>query len=137
MFEDVLQAADKEEEGEKGKEKDQPNLSKPIQETVMEAAETEQEEKLLLSSPGQNGMSKGEAFHSANGIEPSADGTGEMVDEENDCHEGEEIKEESNAMGSEEDFLTLPPACVLSPLSKSVEAVVTPLVRLCVYGSVF
>lgn len=45
----------------------------------------------------------------------------------------EKSKEEGEAKedeGSEDELLTFPSSCILSPLSKSVEAVVTPLVRL-------
>ncbi|XP_073785316.1 anillin, actin binding protein 2 isoform X3 [Danio rerio] len=52
------------------------------------------------------------------------------VSEEKELRDGEgEMEEEQECppMGAEDDFLTLPPSYILSPLSKSVEAVVTPL----------
>lgn len=42
----------------------------------------------------------------------------------------EEEGEAKEDEGSEDELLTFPSSCILSPLSKSVEAVVTPLVRL-------
>lgn len=40
-----------------------------------------------------------------------------------------EAKEEEFDESNTDELLTFPPRCILSPLSKSVEAVVTPLVR--------
>ncbi|XP_036441517.1 anillin isoform X2 [Colossoma macropomum] len=136
MFEDVLQAADKEEEGEKGTETvNEESLSKPKkrENADMEVAETEQKEKsssFLFSCFGEDGMSKESAHRCAEWEEEDGVNSteGQEIDEENVCSKREEeIKEESTPMSNEEDFLTLPPTCVLSPLSKSVEAVVTPL----------
>ncbi|XP_017546799.1 anillin isoform X1 [Pygocentrus nattereri] len=133
MFEDVLQAADKEEEGEKGKETvNEESLSKrnKRENADMEVAETEQIEKSLVSSFGEDGMSKESAHCCAEWEEKDGvnSAEGQEIDEENVCSKREEeIKEESTPVPNEEDFLTLPPTCVLSPLSKSVEAVVTPL----------
>ncbi|KAL7871005.1 hypothetical protein SRHO_G00085020 [Serrasalmus rhombeus] len=133
MFEDVLQAADKEEEGEKGKETvNEESLSKPNkrENADMEVAETEQIEKSLVSSFGEDGMSKESAHCCAEWEEKDSvnSAEGQEIDEENVCSKREEeIKEESTPVPNEEDFLTLPLTCVLSPLSKSVEAVVTPL----------
>lgn len=58
--------------------------------------------------------------------ETEKDGGGEA--EEGKCDESEKLE----SVGDE--LLTFPPSGILSPLSKSVEAVVTPLVR-CVHCS--
>ncbi|KAI4897933.1 hypothetical protein NFI96_019830 [Prochilodus magdalenae] len=128
MFEDVLQAADKEEEEEK--ERDTINESKTEGNADNEVSETEQKEKSLVSSPGEHGMGKEAAPHCTEWEDKKGVKFIDVKedDEEETCSEGkEEIKEESTPMCNEEDFLTLPPTCILSPLSKSVEAVVTPL----------
>ncbi|XP_041652551.1 anillin isoform X5 [Cheilinus undulatus] len=46
---------------------------------------------------------------------------GEAKEEEEDCDESKKLEQDGD------DLLTFPPSCILSPLSKSVEAVVTPL----------
>ncbi|XP_055030676.2 anillin, actin binding protein 2 [Misgurnus anguillicaudatus] len=52
----------------------------------------------------------------------------EMVEEKLQPGDGKmEQNIERTSMSAEDDFLTLPPSCILSPLSKSVEAVVTPM----------
>lgn len=47
------------------------------------------------------------------------------------AEEGEDLEETRELDSSADELLTLPPICILSPLSRSVEAVVTPMVRLC------
>ena len=47
------------------------------------------------------------------------------------AEEGEDLEEIRELHSSVDELLTLPPSCILSPLSRSVEAVVTPMVRLC------
>lgn len=111
MFEDVLQAADGEEED--AEEGNDSSISKSIDETDIEVAQTEP----TLKSPN-----------------PSLGGDEEACDEEqketDNPNEEKTVadEQEHNAGYNEEDFLSLPPSCVLSPLSKSVEAVVTPMV---------
>lgn len=46
-----------------------------------------------------------------------------------DTEKSEEEGDASKKLESNRDELTFPPSCILSPLSKSVEAVVAPLVR--------
>lgn len=53
-------------------------------------------------------------------------GDKDKMDMESEKEKSEEERDESNA----DELLTFPPSGILSPLSKSVEAVVTPLVRL-------
>ncbi|XP_045065178.1 anillin-like isoform X5 [Coregonus clupeaformis] len=43
------------------------------------------------------------------------------------AEEGEDLEETRELDSSADELLTLPPSCILSPLSKSVEAVVTPM----------
>ncbi|KAK3548906.1 hypothetical protein QTP70_021707, partial [Hemibagrus guttatus] len=112
MFEDVLQAADREEDEEK-EEEEQGNehmVSESRQEANVETAETEPESP-NPSSGGDEGAYDGEQK------------------ERNNSNEEEEVagEREESAVCNEEDFLSLPPRCILSPLSKSVEAVVTPM----------
>ncbi|MCJ8733678.1 hypothetical protein PDJAM_G00226320 [Pangasius djambal] len=119
MFEDVLQAADREEEEgkeEEGKEEEErgndSSVSESREEADVETAETEP--KLESPSPSLGGDAE------------ACDG--EQKECENGNDEGEVAGErEESAVCNEEDFLSLPPSCVLSPLSKSVEAVVTPM----------
>ncbi|XP_026870902.2 anillin isoform X1 [Electrophorus electricus] len=137
MFEDVLQAADKEEEAEKRKEETRGNessLSQTIkgEETDMVTAETQPKEESLASSCEGGEVNTEAALHSGSVIlEHVKPSEGDEMDELPACADhserGREIIEEGSSMCSEEDFLTLPPSCVLSPLSKSMEAVVTPL----------
>ncbi|XP_072551290.1 anillin, actin binding protein 2 [Salminus brasiliensis] len=135
MFEDVLQAADKEDEEEKGNEKGRSlfELKKEVK-TDTNASETKLKGKTLASSPGRNGLCKEEpeeAPLSAEWVkrESRRSNEGDQAEEKKVCVNREEKmkEEESTPMCSEDDFLTLPPTCILSPLSKSVEAVVTPL----------
>lgn len=53
----------------------------------------------------------------------------EKSEEESEAKE-EECDESKNFESNGDELLTFPPSGILSPLSKSVEAVVTPLVRL-------
>lgn len=113
LFEDVLQATDREEEDEKEDERgNDSSISEGIQEADMETAETEP--KLKSPSPGFGG--------------DSCDGEQEECENLNEEEVGASERDE-NTGGNEDDFLSLPPSCILSPLSKSVEAVVTPMVR--------
>ncbi|KAG7332863.1 hypothetical protein KOW79_002998 [Hemibagrus wyckioides] len=109
MFEDVLQAADREEDEEK-EEKEQGNehmVSESIQEANVETAENEP--KSPNPSPGGDGACDGE-----------------QKECKKNSNEEDEVSGEESAVCNEEDFLSLPPS-ILSPLSKSVEAVVTPM----------
>lgn len=111
MFEGVLQAAEEEEE-ERGTD---PSV---CQEDSRQEGDTESSEtELKLKSPSRSLGTDEEGCD----IEPN---TSENLNEEEDvAGEGEE-----KAACNEDDFLSLPPSCILSPLSKSVEAVVTPMV---------
>lgn len=109
MFEGVLQAADREED----EEKEQGNehmVSESRQEANVETAETE---------PNSPNPSPG-------GDEGACDR--EQKECKKNSDEEDEVAGEESAVCNEEDFLCLPPS-ILSPLSKSVEAVVTPMVR--------
>lgn len=57
-------------------------------------------------------------------------GEKDKMDMESGKEKNEEEGEAKEDEGSEDELLTFPSSCILSPLSKSVEAVVTPLVRL-------
>lgn len=53
----------------------------------------------------------------------------EMKTEPEEQTTPQEPEKNNNCEDTEEELLTFPPSGILSPLSKSVEAVVTPLVR--------
>lgn len=113
MFEDVLQTADREEDEEKEEERgNDSSVSEGKQEADTETAETEP--RLKSQSPGLRD-----------------DYCDREQDKDKRSNEEEVVAEESeeNAGCAEDDFLSLPASCILSPLSKSVEAVVTPMVR--------
>lgn len=116
MFEEVLQAADREEDEEKEEERQgfDHGDSESREEANVEPAETEPKS----NSPNSSTV----------GDEESCD---EEQKESKNSNEEEEVagKREKSAVCNEEDFLSLPPSCILSPLSKSVEAVVTPMVH--------
>ncbi|XP_057204145.1 anillin, actin binding protein 2 isoform X2 [Triplophysa rosa] len=123
MFEDVLQHADKEDEdGEKEseEEKNYNNSSgletedEPEPDTV-ESNPTSQEDSEMCEE-NEETFDGSSAVDEEQELQPADRGEGEM-----------EQKMDNTSVGAEEDFLTLPPRCILSPLSKSVEAVVTPM----------
>ncbi|XP_056621481.1 anillin, actin binding protein 2 isoform X2 [Triplophysa dalaica] len=124
MFEDVLQHADKEgEDGEKESEEEKKyNNSSGLE------MEEESEPDTVESNPSSQENSEmceenEETFDGSSAVDevqelqPADKGEGEM-----------EQKKDNTSVGAEEDFLTLPPRFILSPLSKSVEAVVTPMI---------
>ncbi|XP_046720827.1 anillin isoform X2 [Silurus meridionalis] len=118
MFEDVLQAADREEEEEQEEEEQEEeeqgkdsSVSESREEGDVETAETE----LKVRSPS-----------------PTCGGDEVCNSEQKECENSDEDEEvdgvrKESTVCHEEDFLSLPPSCILSPLSKSVEAVVTPM----------
>ncbi|XP_043119824.1 anillin isoform X2 [Puntigrus tetrazona] len=133
MFEDVLQHVDQEAEDE-GEDDDDDNKEEEVEKDESNSSETEKEDKTesdttekedkqepitvtLNEDPLDHSEEETPEDSSSTDKEElqSVDGEGEMEEEK-----------ESGTMG-DEDFLTLPPSCILSPLSKSVEAVVTPL----------
>lgn len=117
MFEDVLQAADiEEEEEEKEEEEEGVNDS-----TVFEAIEAETELKMKSPTPSLGGDEE-----ACDGEQSECEDLKEEEEEEEEKGTTEEKAE--SAVCNEEDFLSLPLSCILSPLSKSVEAVVTPMV---------
>ncbi|KAK7151820.1 hypothetical protein R3I94_008234 [Phoxinus phoxinus] len=147
MFEDVLQHADKEDKGEDGNkeeevEKDESNSTQTEKEDKTEPDTVEKEDKTEPDTvemedkpePVTVTLNEEPLDHSEiceDGVE-TPDASSAMDEEKElqsvDHGEGEmEGKQEIAPMGAEDDFLTLPPSCILSPLSKSVEAVVTPL----------
>uniref|UniRef100_W5K9L5 Anillin, actin binding protein 2 n=1 Tax=Astyanax mexicanus TaxID=7994 RepID=W5K9L5_ASTMX len=132
MFEDVLQEADKEEEEEKEKEHSLPEPKKQEKTDTGSSETKEVNDKSLASVSEGNSVcieeeSEETSLH-AEGLNGKGiiSSEGDKLDEEMVCGHSEET-EESTHMCNEEDFLTLPPSCILSPLSKSVEAAVTPL----------
>ncbi|XP_034160829.2 anillin isoform X1 [Pangasianodon hypophthalmus] len=150
MFEDVLQAADREEEEEKEEEERgndtadrEEEEEKEEEERGNDTADREEEEEKEEEERG-NDSSVSESREEADvetaetepklkSPSPSPGGDAEACDgEQKECenwNEEEEVagEREESAVCNEEDFLSLPPSCVLSPLSKSVEAVVTPM----------
>uniref|UniRef100_A0A8B9JZU7 Si:dkey-30c15.10 n=1 Tax=Astyanax mexicanus TaxID=7994 RepID=A0A8B9JZU7_ASTMX len=132
MFEDVLQEADKEEEEQKEKEHSLPEPKKQEKTDTGSSETKEVNDKSLASVSEGNSVcieeeSEETSLH-AEGLNGKGiiSSEGDKLDEEMVCGHSEET-EESTQMCNEEDFLTLPPSCILSPLSKSVEAAVTPL----------
>ncbi|XP_059421280.1 anillin-like isoform X3 [Carassius carassius] len=133
MFEDVLQHADTEVEGEDGNEeegveKDESYSSETEKEDKTDSDTAEKEDKQEPVTLNKYPLEQSEMCE-------ESEETPDAMDEEKahqsvDDGEGKmEEKQESTPMG-DEDFLTLPPSCILSPLSKSVEAVVTPLIKI-------
>lgn len=129
MFEDVLQAADKEVDIETEK-----CYVSCLSETHKEEEAGNERPKSPPKSPVLNSDGNQAIAQGANNAgSPNEEVENEEVFDDIELHSnsGEnelEVKEESTAVSTEEDFLTLPPS-ILSPLSKSMEAVVTPLVK--------
>ncbi|XP_077049856.1 anillin, actin binding protein 2 isoform X3 [Siphateles boraxobius] len=136
MFEEVLQHAEKEDKGEDENkeeevEKDDSNSSQPEKEDKAEPDTVEMEDKPEPVTVTLNEEPLDHSEMCEDSVE-TPDASSAMDDDKEvqsvDHGEGEiEGKQESAPMSAEDDFLTLPPSCILSPLSKSVEAVVTPL----------
>ncbi|XP_051725834.1 anillin isoform X2 [Ctenopharyngodon idella] len=138
MFEDVLQHAEMEDKGEDGNkeeqvelEKDESNSSQTEKKdkTELDTVEMEDKPEPVIVTLNEEPLDHSEMCEES--IE-TPDASSAMDEEKElqsvDHGEGEiEGKQEITPMGAEDDFLTLPPSCILSPLSKSVEAVVTPL----------
>ncbi|XP_026107296.1 anillin-like isoform X1 [Carassius auratus] len=133
MFEDVLQHADTEGEGEDGNEeegveKDISYSSETVKEDKTESDTAEKEDKQEPVTLNKYPLEQSEMCEESEETPDSMDEEKEL--QSVDDGEGKmEEKQESTPMG-DEDFLTLPPSCILSPLSKSVEAVVTPLIEI-------
>ncbi|XP_059362822.1 anillin, actin binding protein 2 isoform X2 [Carassius carassius] len=132
MFEDVLQHADKEAENEDGNkeeevEKDESNSSETEKEdkTESDTAEKKDRQEPVTVTLNEDPLDQSEMSEESTEANSSTDKDQELQSVDDGEVEMEEEKE-SGTMG-DEDFLTLPPSCILSPLSKSVEAVVTPL----------
>lgn len=151
MFEDVLQHADEEDE------KNEEEEDEKKEEEEYEKNEEEEEKNNRNSSGSERededtvelSLSSEDHSEICEEIEETPDGSSTMVEEKpqpGDGGDGEmeqniemvEVKLQpgdgkmeqniqSTSMSAEDDFLTLPPSCILSPLSKSVEAVVTPM----------
>uniref|UniRef100_A0A8C1MF21 Si:dkey-30c15.10 n=1 Tax=Cyprinus carpio TaxID=7962 RepID=A0A8C1MF21_CYPCA len=137
MFEDVLQHADKEvevegEDGnkEEGVEKDESNSSETEKEdkTDLDTVEKEDKQEPVTVTLNEYPLDQSEMCEESEETPDASSATDKEKELQsvNDGEEEMEKKQESTPMG-DEDFLTLPPSCILSPLSKSVEAVVTPL----------
>ncbi|KAA0715178.1 Anillin [Triplophysa tibetana] len=123
MFEDVLQHADKEDEdGEKESEEEKNyNNSSGLEtedETEPDTVESNpsSQENSEMCEENEETFDGSSAVDEVQELQPADKGEGEM-----------EQKKDNTSVGAEEDFLTLPPRFILSPLSKSVEAVVTPM----------
>ncbi|XP_056091966.1 anillin, actin binding protein 2 isoform X3 [Rhinichthys klamathensis goyatoka] len=136
MFEDVLQHAEKEDKGEDGNkeeevEKDESNSSQTEKEdkTEPDTVEIEDKPEPVIVTLNEEPLDHSEMCEdSVETPEASFSMDEEKEVQSVDHGEGEmEGKQEIAPMDAEDDFLTLPPSCILSPLSKSVEAVVTPL----------
>ncbi|XP_052439068.1 anillin isoform X2 [Carassius gibelio] len=130
MFEDVLQHADKEAESEDGNkeeevEKDETNSSETEKEDKTESDTAEKKDKQEPVTLNEDLLDQSEMSEENTEANSSTDKEKELQSVDDGEVEMKEEKE-SGTMG-DEDFLTLPPSCILSPLSKSVEAVVTPL----------
>ncbi|XP_026142901.1 anillin, actin binding protein 2 isoform X3 [Carassius auratus] len=130
MFEDVLQHADKEAESEDGNkeeevEKDESNSSETEKEDKTESDTAEKKDKQEPVTLNEDPLDQSEMSEESTEAHSSTDKEKELQSVDDGEVEMKEEKE-SGTMG-DEDFLTLPPSCILSPLSKSVEAVVTPL----------
>ncbi|KAK9958738.1 hypothetical protein ABG768_010843 [Culter alburnus] len=138
MFEDVLQHAEAEDKGEDGNkeedvelEKDESNSSQTekVDKTEPDTVEMEDKPELVIVTLNEEPLDHNEMCEES----VETPDVSSAMDEEKELQsvdngEGEiEGKQEIATMGAEDDFLTLPPSCILSPLSKSVEAVVTPL----------
>ncbi len=134
MFEDVLQHADKEAEGEdvnkeEEVEKDESNSSETENEdkTDSDTAEKEDKQEPVSVTLNEDALDQSEMCEESDETPEASSSTDkeelQSVDDEGEMKE----EKESGTMG-DEDFLTLPPSCILSPFSKYVEDVVTPLV---------
>ncbi|XP_047678656.1 anillin isoform X2 [Tachysurus fulvidraco] len=135
MFEDVLQAADREEE------EDQEEEERGDEERGEEerGEENQGEENQGEEEQGEEDQGEEDRGNDRPVSESKEDTNESKVkspkpsfgrdEEQKECKTSneKEVTGEESAECNEEDFLSLPPSCVLSPLSKSVEAVVTPM----------
>ncbi|KAI5624304.1 anillin isoform X2 [Silurus asotus] len=128
MFEDVLQAADRKEEEEQEEEEQE--------EEEQEEEEQEEEEQgkdsSVCESREEGDVETAETELKVRSPSPTCGGDEVCNSEQKECENSGEDEEVDGARKEstvchEEDFLSLPPSCILSPLSKSVEAVVTPM----------
>ncbi|XP_058608260.1 anillin, actin binding protein 2 isoform X3 [Onychostoma macrolepis] len=134
MFEDVLQHADKEAEGEDGNkeeevERDESNSSETEKEdkTESDTAEKEDKQEPVTVTLNEDPLDQSEMCEESEETPEVNSSTDKEELQSVDDGEGEMKEEKDSATMGDEDFLTLPPSCILSPLSKYVEAVVTPL----------
>ncbi len=135
MFEDVLQHADKEAEGEDGNkeeevEKDESNSSETEKEdkTESDTAEKEDTQELVTVTLNEDPLDQSEMCEESEETPEASSSTDKEELQSVDDGEGEMKEEKESGTMGDEDFLTRPPSCILSPFSKYVEAVVTPLV---------
>ncbi|KTF78735.1 hypothetical protein cypCar_00017986, partial [Cyprinus carpio] len=135
MFEDVLQHADKE-----GEDEDE-NKEEEVEKADSNSSETEREDKTesdtaekkdkqepVTVTLNEDPLDQSEMCEESEETTEASSSTDKdkELQSVDDC-EGEMKEEKESGTMGDEDFLTLPPSCILSPLSKSVEAVVTPL----------
>ncbi|XP_056334625.1 anillin, actin binding protein 2 isoform X3 [Danio aesculapii] len=116
-----LDAAENEDETELNTDKNEDNTRQDAveKEKVEAVTVTLNEEPLDHSEMSEESVETPDDSSAVNEEKELCDGEGEM-EEEQECA----------PMGAEDDFLNLPPSYILSPLSKSVEAVVTPLIEI-------
>ncbi|XP_067245290.1 anillin, actin binding protein 2 isoform X1 [Chanodichthys erythropterus] len=148
MFEDVLQHAEAEDKGEDGNKEEEVELEKvesnssqteKVDKTEPDTVEMEDKPELVtvdmedkpepvIVTLNEEPLDHSEMCEESVETPDVSSAVDEEKELQSDHGEGEiEGKQEIATMGAEDDFLTLPPSCILSPLSKSVEAVVTPL----------
>ncbi|XP_016339076.1 actin-binding protein anillin-like isoform X1 [Sinocyclocheilus anshuiensis] len=135
MFDDVLQHADNEAEGEDGNKeeevkKDESNSSETEKEdkTESDTAEKKDKQEPVTVTLNEDPLDQSEMCEESEETPEASSSTDKDKELQSiDDGEGEMKEEKESGTMSDEDFLTLPPSCIISPLSKSVEAVVTPL----------
>ncbi|XP_053533744.1 anillin isoform X1 [Ictalurus punctatus] len=123
MFEDVLQAADREEEEEEEEQEEEEEKEEEEQENDSRVSDGREEADMETAETEPRSRSPNSIL---GGDEEACDGEQKECENRNKEEEVAGEREES-AVSNEEDFLSLPPSCILSPLSKFVEAVVTPM----------
>uniref|UniRef100_A0A3Q3LJS5 Anillin, actin binding protein 2 n=1 Tax=Labrus bergylta TaxID=56723 RepID=A0A3Q3LJS5_9LABR len=94
-------------------------------EEVLEYAERVEEER--VHHEDTEGHDSGIGACSVENIKMDTESKKDKSEEEGEAKEEDELDDSKMLEKEGDDMLTFPPSCILSPLSKSVEAVVTPL----------
>ncbi|XP_060892312.1 anillin, actin binding protein 2 isoform X9 [Labrus mixtus] len=94
-------------------------------EEVLEYAERIEEER--VHHEDTEGHDSGIGACSVENIKMDTESKKDKSEEEGEAKEEDELDDSKMLEKEGDDMLTFPPSCILSPLSKSVEAVVTPL----------